>query len=91
MIEKPDPNKEPDDYFKDDNEPVGAVVTVERETPRGRLASLYFNKLLFQYFQELANGSTGWGVDFIAWLHISKGWQKVKGKMRDYERIGYEE
>lgn len=71
--------------FLDQAEPVGAQVKLGKDTPRGRLASSHFQKLLFQYFEELNSGQTGWGVSFTTWLKYIKGWKLLD--MRTFERI----
>jgi hypothetical protein len=71
--------------FVADEAPLGTIVQVGRDTQDERLARSEFHRYLFQYFEHLTSGQTGWGVDFNAWLEMSRGW-KHHGR-RKYERI----
>jgi len=35
------------------------------------------NEWLFEYFQELAFGQCGWGIEYNGWLEIVKGWKFI--------------
>lgn len=65
--------------------PVGTVVQVNETTKVGRVAKGEFNKLLFEYFESLSSGQTGWGVDFIDWLECKHDW-KHHGR-RIFEKV----
>lgn len=65
--------------------PIGFVVQIGSATPEQRIAKSDFNRYLFQYFEEISSGQTGWGVDFNAWLEMRKGWKHHGSKK--YERI----
>ena len=67
------------------NAPVGTVVDLATD----KLASADFQRYLFNYFEELTSGQTGWGIDFISWLKISKGWKHLG--LRKFERECSEE
>jgi len=54
---------------------VGTVVRLMHKTSVGRVAKGEFNKLLFEYFESLASGQTGWGIDFIEWLEYKYDWK----------------
>lgn len=71
--------------FIADEAPLGTIIHIGRETPDERLAQAEFHRYLFQYFENLSSGQTGWGVDFHAWLEMSRGW-KHHGRKK-YERI----
>jgi hypothetical protein len=71
--------------FIADEAPLGTIVQIGLETPDERLARSEFHRYLFQYFEQLNSGQTGWGVDFNAWLEMTRGW-KHHGR-RKYERI----
>jgi hypothetical protein len=71
--------------FIADEAPLGTIVQIGIETPDERLARSEFHRYLFQYFEQLTSGQTGWGVDFNAWLEMTRGW-KHRGR-RKYERI----
>lgn len=71
--------------FNAQTEPIGMKVKLEKETPRGRLAQFQFDKWMFEYFRELNDGSTGWGISFMSWLEIAKGWRHL-GR-REFERV----
>ena len=65
--------------------PLGTIVQIGRDTPDERIARSEFHCYLFQYFEQLTSGQTGWGVDFNAWLEMTRGW-KHHGRKK-YERI----
>jgi hypothetical protein len=71
--------------FIADSAPIGTVVQLGRNTPDERVARSEFHRYLFQYFEQLVSGQTGWGVDFNVWLEMTRGW-KHHGRKR-YERI----
>jgi hypothetical protein len=71
--------------FIADEAPLGTIVQIGLGTPDERLARSEFHRYLFQYFEQLNSGQTGWGVDFNAWLEMTRGW-KHHGR-RKYERI----
>ena len=76
-----------DEHWDLESQPVGTAVEANQDTPQGRLTSYHFQRYLFEYFHCLAEGYTGWGIDFIEWLEMSKGWQKVQGHMYRYKRV----
>ncbi len=65
--------------FLEQEELFGAEVNLEEDSPRGRLAKSYFNKLLFEYFEQLAAGASGWGTNFHGFLFF-RGWNHLRGK-----------
>jgi len=71
--------------FIADEAPLGTIVHIGRNTPDERIAHSEFHSYLFQYFEQLTSGQTGWGVDFNAWLEMTRGW-KHHGRKK-YERI----
>jgi len=71
--------------FIADEAPIGTIVQIGRDTPDERIARAEFHRYLFQYFEQLTSGQTGWGVDFNAWLEMTRGW-KHHGRKK-YERI----
>ena len=68
-----------------ENTPIGVIIQIGENTPSERLNASFFNKYLFQYFEELSCGQTGWGLNFLSWLEITHGWRQL-GWHR-YERI----
>ena len=44
-----------------------------------------FRRYLFEYFEELTSGQTGWGVSFNEWVCVVKGWKHIGGT--EYKRI----
>ena len=62
--------------FLEQNEPLGAEVNLDKDTPRGRVAKDYFNKLLFEYFEQLSSGQSGWGTTFMGFLYY-RGWSHL--------------
>lgn len=71
--------------FIADEAPLGTTVQIGCDTPDERIARSEFHRYLFQYFEQLTSGQTGWGVDFNAWLEMARGW-KHHGRKK-YERI----
>jgi len=71
--------------FIADEAPLGTIVQIGRDTPDERIAGSEFHRYLFQYFEQLTSGQTGWGVDFNGWLEMTRGW-KHHGRQK-YERI----
>jgi hypothetical protein len=71
--------------FVADEAPLGTIIQIGRDTPDERIARSELHRYLFQYFEQLTSGQTGWGVDFNAWLEMTRGW-KHHGR-RKYERI----
>mgnify|MGYP006352244651 CR=1 FL=1 len=71
--------------FIADASPLGTIVQIGRDTPDERIARAEFHRYLFQYFEQLTSGQTGWGVDFNAWLEMTRGWKHHGCKK--YERI----
>ena len=64
--------------------PLGTVVQIGRDTLAEREAAAEFQRYLFQYFENLTSGQTGWGVTFNEWLEMTQGW-KHHGRKK-YER-----
>ncbi len=55
--------------------PIGSEIIVgDTQTSEGRILNADFQKYLFAYFEELNSGQTGWGMDFLGWLSVTKGW-----------------
>jgi hypothetical protein len=80
------PDTEPQErLFIADEAPLGTIVQIGRDTPDERIARAEFHRYLFQYFEQLTSGQTGWGVDFNAWLEMTQGW-KHHGRKK-YERV----
>ena len=71
--------------FIADEAPLGTIVQIGSDTPDERIARSEFHRYLFQYFEQLTSGQTGWGVSFNAWLEMIKGW-KHHGRKK-YERV----
>ena len=71
-------------FIADDAQP-GTIVKIGHNTPNERLAKAAFNRYLFEYFEQLSSGQTGWGVDFNTWLEMVKGWKPLG--FRTYERV----
>lgn len=69
--------------------PVGTIVQVGSKTPDERITHAEFHRYLFEYFEQLSSGQTGWGMDFNAWLEMVKGWKHLG--LRRYERISVDE
>lgn len=71
--------------FIADEASLGTIVQIGLGTPDERIARSEFQRYLFQYFEQLTSGQTGWGVDFNSWLEMTRGW-KHHGRKK-YERI----
>jgi hypothetical protein len=75
----------PEDDFHGYKEPLGTRITLHpSDTIRTRLAKAFFAKELFSYFEQVANGQTGWGISYNTWLEMN-GW-KLTG-FTTYERV----
>ncbi len=67
---------------------IGTGTTVDiddDEKPINHAAKLQFNKWLFEYFEELNSGQCGWGINYLKWLEITKGWKHLG--YRKFEKV----
>jgi hypothetical protein len=62
---------------------LGDIVDLSLDnTKEERLtAHMFESDYLFEYFKQLSRGQTGYGVSFIAWLELVKGWQHLGYKV----------
>ena len=74
-----------DDIPHADDYPAGKILDLTLDTPESRIAKADFKHYQWEYFERLSNGSTGWGVSFIAYLELIKGWKHL-GR-RKFERM----
>ena len=78
-------NKKPSTEFLGKKEPIGTVIALSDDSSKGRSAKRIFNQWLFEYFEQLSTQQTGWGISFIEWLKITKGWKLISHQT--YERV----
>jgi len=57
--------------------PRGKVISINKYTPEGRCFKNDFHKLMFEYFESVTYGATGWGLSFLEWLSINHGWEHL--------------
>ena len=69
--------------------PIGSKIKLGEDTPEQRLAKGQFHRYMFEYFEEITTGQTGWGVSFMDWLQSAKGWENLglDGYQRVFSRI----
>jgi hypothetical protein len=66
------------EYFDSASIAIGSVIKIDKNGSFfEKTAAHEFNKYLFEYFEELSTGYTGWGVAFTMWLELRKGWKIV--------------
>jgi hypothetical protein len=54
------------------------VDLTKKDTPEERLTQKLFKEdYLFEYFKQLSTGQTGYGISFIGWLSVAKGWTHI--------------
>lgn len=69
------------EYFDISLLAIGNVIKLDKSgSSYEKTAHHQFNKYLFEYFEELSTGYTGWGVAFTMWLELKKGWKIVGHK-----------
>lgn len=69
------------EYFNSASIAIGSVIKINKNGSFfEKTAAHEFNKYLFEYFEELSTGYTGWGVAFTFWLELKKGWKIVGHK-----------
>ena len=74
-------------YIDTEDIPLGTIIDLYGDSGTERLAKANFKRYMFEYFQELNSGQCGWGIDFITWLEISKGWKKEEDNLSSYKRV----
>lgn len=53
---------------------IGEIINVSADSVEGLYLSRQFNKFLFEYFEGVQSGMIGWGISFIEWIEMFKGW-----------------
>ena len=68
-----------------ENSPIGTIIQIGENTPEERSNARFFNKYLFQYFEEISSGTIGWNLSFDSWLDMFKGWKALE--WNKYEKV----
>lgn len=71
--------------------PVGSKIKLGEDTPEQRVAKSAFHRYMLEYFREVKSGKTGWGVTFMDWLRMAKGWLHTPYTFgrKSFERIHF--
>ena len=56
---------------------IGSIIFLDEESKdlKSWRECQQFRRYLFEYFEELTSGQCGWGISFINWLEVIKGWK----------------
>ena len=66
-------------YLKKYRIRTGTIVDIsDDEKSINHAVKIQFKKWLFEYFEELNSGQCGWGINYIEWLEVTKGWKCLK-------------
>lgn len=59
---------------------IGFQVELNGSSLCNREAKMVFHRYLFEYFENLSSGQSGWGMNFHDWLAMVKGWEHIECK-----------